>query len=130
MQNKIMSFHRPIHKQIFNFHLAVSDYHNNKFPYVNNYTNVSYLVGHKYISIILFQCIVSNLSLRIFWHIDHLLGNDVETNNETTVIAMEHLHTYATKLRPACSNGTTVESGVFYVSALRLYHSTNRVEFS
>jgi hypothetical protein len=30
------------------------------------------------------------------WHIDQLLGNDRETNNETTTTAMLQLHEYAT----------------------------------
>jgi hypothetical protein len=42
----------------------------------------------------------------ILWHIDPLLGNDSETNNETTAFA---------RLRPAHNNGSTVGGGVFYV---------------
>jgi hypothetical protein len=44
--------------------------------------------------------------LLILWHIDLLLGNDRETDNETTTVARQ---------RPASNNGRTVGSGVFYV---------------
>jgi hypothetical protein len=43
---------------------------------------------------------------KILWHIDPLLGNDRETNNETTAVARQ---------RPTRNNGSTVESCVFYV---------------
>jgi hypothetical protein len=34
------------------------------------------------------------------WHVEELLGKDRETNNETTVIAMQQLRKYATVLEP------------------------------
>jgi hypothetical protein len=40
----------------------------------------------------------------ILWHIDPLLGNDRETNNNTMTVARQ---------RPARNNGGTVGSGVF-----------------
>jgi hypothetical protein len=40
------------------------------------------------------------------WHIDTLLANDRETNNETTAVARQW---------PARNNGSTVGSSVFYV---------------
>jgi hypothetical protein len=42
----------------------------------------------------------------ILWHIDPLLDNDRETNNETRAVATH---------RPARNNGSTVGSGVFFV---------------
>jgi hypothetical protein len=39
-------------------------------------------------------------------HIDPLPGNDCETDNKTTAVARQ---------QSACNNGSTVESGVFYV---------------
>jgi hypothetical protein len=50
-------------------------------------------------------------------HIDPLLDNDRETNNETTQ-------------RPARKNGSTVEVVFSMWSAPRLYHATDRVQFS
>jgi hypothetical protein len=38
------------------------------------------------------------------WHIDPLLGNDLETN-ETTAIAVQQLHKYATVLEPLRASG-------------------------
>jgi hypothetical protein len=68
------------------------------------------------------------------WHIDPLVGNDRETNNETTAIAMQQLRKYATVLETLQDSGpratSEVGSGVFYGSAPRLYHSTDRGEFS
>jgi hypothetical protein len=43
--------------------------------------------------------------LYILWHIDPLLGNDRETNNETMVIAMQQLRKYATVLEPLLGSG-------------------------
>jgi hypothetical protein len=43
----------------------------------------------------------------ILWHIDLLLGNDGETNNEATDVASQ---------RPSRHNGSTVGSNVFYVT--------------
>jgi hypothetical protein len=40
------------------------------------------------------------------WHIDPLLGNNRETNNETTAVARQET---------ARNNGSTVGRGVFYV---------------
>jgi hypothetical protein len=48
-----------------------------------------------------------NKNYIVLWHIDPLLGNDSETNNETTVVAGQ---------RPARNSGRTVGSGVFYVA--------------
>jgi hypothetical protein len=55
-------------------------------------------------------------SFMLMWHIGPLLGNDCETNNETTEVVRQ---------RPARNYGSTVGSGVFYVSAPRLYHATD-----
>jgi hypothetical protein len=43
---------------------------------------------------------------KILWHIEPVLGNDGETNNETTAVARQ---------RPARNNGSTVGSGVPFV---------------
>jgi hypothetical protein len=45
------------------------------------------------------------------WHTDPLLGNDCETNNDTTVIARQQLCKYATVLEPLLGSGphTTME---------------------
>jgi hypothetical protein len=65
-----------------------------------------------------------------------LLGDDRETNIETTAIAKEKLHKYGTVLEPLLGRSlrTTMElllEAVFSVwSALRLYNSTDRVHFS
>jgi hypothetical protein len=53
----------------------------------------------------------------VLWHIDPLLGNDRETNNDVTAV---------TRQRPARSNGNTVGSGI----APWLYQATDRVQFS
>jgi hypothetical protein len=45
------------------------------------------------------------------WYIDPSLGNDRETNNETTAVARHET---------ACNNGSTVGSGVFYVVRSRV----------
>jgi hypothetical protein len=42
----------------------------------------------------------------ILWHLYPLLGNDRETNNETTAVARQ---------LPSRNNGSTGENGVFYV---------------
>jgi hypothetical protein len=42
----------------------------------------------------------------ILWHIDPLLGNDRETNNEITAVARQP---------PVCNIGSTVGSSVFCV---------------
>jgi hypothetical protein len=41
----------------------------------------------------------------LLWHTDTLLGNDHETNNETTAIAMQQLRKYATVLEPLLGSG-------------------------
>jgi hypothetical protein len=70
------------------------------------------------------------------WLIDPLLGNDRETNNETTAIAGQQLRKYTTVLQPLLGSGqhTIIEvllETVFSMwSALRLYYSTDRVQFS
>jgi hypothetical protein len=62
-----------------------------------------------------------------------LLGNDRETNNDKTAISMQQLCNYAILLEPLLGSGlrATVEvllEEVFSTwSALRLYHSTDRV---
>jgi hypothetical protein len=67
-------------------------------------------------------------------HIDALLGNCRETDNETMAIAMRQLRKYATLLEPLLGSGprTTLEvlsEAVFSVwSTPRLCHSTNRPE--
>jgi hypothetical protein len=52
--------------------------------------------------------------------------------NEIMVIARQRLHKCVTVLeprqQPACNNGSTIGSGVFYWLAPRLYYSTDRVE--
>jgi hypothetical protein len=49
---------------------------------------------------------MNNLKEGAIWHIDQLLGNDCETNNETMAVARQW---------PARNNGSTVGSSVFYV---------------
>jgi hypothetical protein len=72
----------------------------------------------------------------ILWHINPLLGNDRETNNETTATAMQQLCKWAKVLEPLQGSGpiatmvVTLEA-VFYIwSAQRLYHSTDSVEIA
>jgi hypothetical protein len=54
------------------------------------------------------------------WHIEKLLGNDRETNDETAAIAGQQLRKYATVLEqllgsgPRANIGSTVARGVFY----------------
>jgi hypothetical protein len=53
------------------------------------------------------------------WHIDRLLGNDRETNNETTAVARQ---------RPPHNSGSTSGSGVSYVvrsEIIRLYRPSS-----
>jgi hypothetical protein len=67
-------------------------------------------------------------------HIDPLLGNDRETNNETTAISMQQFRKYTTVLEPLLGSGprATTEKlleAVFSLSSsLRLYHSTDHSE--
>jgi hypothetical protein len=69
-------------------------------------------------------------------HINSLLGNDRETNNETTAIAMQQLRKYATVLEtllsssPRATLGVLLEAVCSMLSALSLYLSTDRVQFS
>jgi hypothetical protein len=71
----------------------------------------------------------------ILWHIDLLIGNDRKTNDETTT-AMQQLHKHAKVPEPLLGSGpcTTMEllfEVVFSMwSTLRLYHSTDRVQFT
>jgi hypothetical protein len=37
---------------------------------------------------------------KVLWHTNPLLDNDHETNKETTAIARQHFHKYATVLEP------------------------------
>jgi hypothetical protein len=68
------------------------------------------------------------------WHMDPLLCNDHETNNETMVIARQQLRKYATVLKPLLGSGlsATIEvllEAMFSMwSTPRLYHSTDRVQ--
>jgi hypothetical protein len=55
----------------------------------------------------------------ILWHIDPLIDNDRETNNETMTVA---------KQRPARNKGSTLGSVVSMWSAPRRYHATDRVQ--
>jgi hypothetical protein len=45
-----------------------------------------------------------HVTILILWHIGSLLGNDRETN-ETTAIARQRLHNYATILYPLLGKG-------------------------
>jgi hypothetical protein len=56
----------------------------------------------------------------ILWHIDPLLGNDRETN-ETTVVTRQRLKR---------NNGGMLQAVFSVWSALRLYHSADRFQFS
>jgi hypothetical protein len=47
----------------------------------------------------------TSLYINILWHIDPLLGNDGEANNETMVITMQQLRKYATVLEPLLGSG-------------------------
>jgi hypothetical protein len=68
------------------------------------------------------------------WHIGPFLGNDSETNNETTTIARQQLRKYTTVLESLLGSGhrATIEillEAVFSLwSAPRLYHSTDGVQ--
>jgi hypothetical protein len=60
------------------------------------------------------------------WHIDPLLGNNCETNNETTAIATQQLRKYATGLDLLLGSGphATVEvllEAVFSMGPLQGY---------
>jgi hypothetical protein len=62
----------------------------------------------------------------MLWHIDPLLGNDCETNKETTIIASQQLRKYATVLEPLLGislGGTTevLSKVVFSTTPLRGY---------
>jgi hypothetical protein len=60
-------------------------------------------------------------ALWVLSHIDPLLGNDHETNYETTTVA---------RYRCVPNNGINVAAVLSMWSAPRLYHSTDRVQFS
>jgi hypothetical protein len=70
----------------------------------------------------------------ILWHIDLLLCNDREANNETTAIARQQLRKYAKALEPLLGSGPRatmeilLEMVIFMWPAPRLFHSTDRVE--
>jgi hypothetical protein len=64
---------------------------------LNTYTEMGRIRTH-------IACIHTHRNLP--WHIDPLLGNDRETNNETTAVARQ---------RPARNNGSTVGNSIFYV---------------
>jgi hypothetical protein len=70
----------------------------------------------------------------IVWHIDPLLRNYLETNNETMVIVMQELRKYATVLKSLLGRGplatmVVLLEAVFSMwSAPRLFHSTDRVD--
>jgi hypothetical protein len=70
------------------------------------------------------------------WHIDTLPGNDRETNNETTAVNIQQFRKYSAVLELLLGSGprTTIEElleAVFSMwSGPRLYHSTDRVQFS
>jgi hypothetical protein len=70
------------------------------------------------------------------WHIEPLLGNDRETNNETTTIAVQQLRKYAAVLEPLLLRGPRaimkllLEAVFSMWSAPKLHHSTDRVQFS
>jgi hypothetical protein len=55
----------------------------------------------------------------ILWHIDPLLGNYREINNETTAVARQ---------RPASNNGSTVGSVVFYMVLSETISRDGRVQ--
>jgi hypothetical protein len=68
------------------------------------------------------------------WHIDLLLGNDLETNNETTAIAKQQLRKYATVLEPLLGSGPHASmevllQAVFLCGPLRGY-ITRPTEFN
>jgi hypothetical protein len=46
------------------------------------------------------------LILNVLWHLHPMLGNDRETDNETTAVARQ---------RPTCNSESSVERDVFYV---------------
>jgi hypothetical protein len=67
---------------------------------------------------------------------DPLLGNDRETNNETGAISLQQLHKYARILETLLDSGLCAAMEVLLEAvfsmwrAPRLYHSTDRVEFT
>jgi hypothetical protein len=70
------------------------------------------------------------------WPVDSLLGNDRETNNDTTAIVRQQLRKYVTVLEPLLDSGLRATMAipleeVFSTwSAPRLCHLTDRVRFS
>jgi hypothetical protein len=70
------------------------------------------------------------------WHIDPLLGNYHDTNNERMTTDRQQLREYATVLEPLLGSGppTTMEVLLEAVlsmwSTLRLNHPTKRLQFS
>jgi hypothetical protein len=70
----------------------------------------------------------------ILWHIDPLLGNDRETNNETKVTARQQFRKYATVLELLLRSCLPAKMDVLLEAmfsmwfAPRLYHSTDQVE--
>jgi hypothetical protein len=56
--------------------------------------------------------------LKVLWRIDPLLGNDRETNNQTTAVAMQ---------RPALNSGSLLEAVFSMWSGPRLYHAINKI---
>jgi hypothetical protein len=68
---------------------------------------------------------MNNLKEGTVWHIDPLLGNDLKINEKMAVA----------RQWPACNNGSTIGSGVFYVvpfkaTSLDRLSSVQRVQCS
>jgi hypothetical protein len=66
------------------------------------------------------------MELIILWHINPLLGNDSETNNDTTTIAKQQLRKYSKLVEPLLGSGprATIEillEAVFSLSQLQVY---------
>jgi hypothetical protein len=56
----------------------------------------------------------------ILWHIDPLLGNDRDTNNETTAIARQQLRKYAKVLEPLLGSGQCVTMEVLLAAVFSM----------
>jgi hypothetical protein len=79
--------------------------------------------------------VVSLCARIILWLINLLLGNDRETNNETTNVARKLFCKYATVLKPLLDNRPCATVEILLEAVLSiwpapaLYHTTIRVQF-
>jgi hypothetical protein len=67
---------------------------------------------------------------RILWHIDPLLDNDRETNNEATTITRQQLHKYATVLEPLLESGPLPKLKILLEAVLSMWSFDRPTELS